>query len=153
MTKVDLWVLPMDGERKPFPFQPASFSQGSGRLSPDGHVIAFVSDETGHEEVYVAGFDGHPGEKRLVSTAGGRGAAWGSDGKELFIFAADSSVLSAKVGPGFEFTTPTLLFRNDLIFALDVTNDGQRFVAALASSQTATSPFTVVLNWTGDLKR
>lgn len=154
-VKPTLWVLPTDGDRAPFPFLQTQFSQVDGRFSPDGRWVAFVSDETGHNEVYVTRFD-HPGEKLRVSTAGGGSPHWRRDGKELFFLAADRSLMAVAVkgGDTFEPGVPASLFRNDSILnnTFDVSADGQRFIVSSAT-QTQTAPFAVVLNWTADLKK
>jgi hypothetical protein len=63
--------------------------------------------------------------------------------------------VAVKGGASFEFGTPAPIFRNDSIVndTFDVTADGQRFVAISSAAQTQTAPFTVVVNWTADLKR
>ncbi len=155
-TKYDLWVLPVSGDAKPFPFLQTPFSEEEARFSPDGHWVAFVSNETGRAEVYVTRFD-QPGEKLRISNGGGRSPCWRRDGKELFFLAADNSLMSVavKAGQTFEFGTPAILFRNDSIMysVFDVTADGQRFIVSSSAGQTQTAPFTVVMNWTADLKK
>ena len=55
-TKSDLWVLPLQGDRKPIPFLRTEFNERSGQFSPDGHWIAYTSDESGSDEIYVREF-------------------------------------------------------------------------------------------------
>lgn len=153
----DLWVLPMDrDDRKPFPLLQSPFHEIFARFSPDGRWVAFVSNETGRDEVYVTRFD-QPGEKWRISVAGGTGPCWRRDGSELFFLATDKSVMSVAVrgGDKFEFGTPSPIFRIDSIFnnSFDVTADGQRFIAISTAAQTQSAPLTVVVNWTADLKR
>ena len=80
---------------------------------------------------------------------------WRRDGKELFFLGSDNSLMAVRFGGPSPFGTPIRLFQNDLMVndVFDVSEDGQRFVAVLGSSRTLTAPFTVVLNWTADLKR
>ena len=54
-TKHDLWVLPLGGDNKPFPFLRTEFNEEDGRFSPDGHWIVYASDESGRSEIYVVG--------------------------------------------------------------------------------------------------
>src|SRR5262249_62361568 len=71
-TKLDLWILPLFGDRKPFPFLQTQFNEFGAHFSPDGHWIAYVSDESGNNQIYIAPFPG-PGGKWQVSTSGGPG--------------------------------------------------------------------------------
>ena len=71
-TKNDVWVLPLDGEQKPFPFLQTEAYEGGAQLSPDGRWLAYTSDESGRYEVYVQRFPAGGGQ-RQVSTGGGIG--------------------------------------------------------------------------------
>ena len=71
----DLWVLPLEGGRKPWVFLRSATAERFGQFSPDGHWVAFQSDESGHYEIYVRPFPG-PGSRVLVSTAGGAQVRW-----------------------------------------------------------------------------
>ena len=148
--------MPLFGEQKPFPFLQTQFNEGSARFSPDGRWVAFISNESGREEVYVTRFD-QPGEKWRISTSGGRSPRWRRDGKELFYLAADKKLMSVAVkgAATFEAGTPTALFKMDTIIEGDyeAAGDGQRFLINSSVAGAQSSPFTVVLNWTKDLKR
>jgi eukaryotic-like serine/threonine-protein kinase len=79
----DLWTLPLFGERKPKPFIETEFSEAGGEYSPDGKWVAYFSDESGSDEVYVR--SALPtGGKVLVSSSGGSRPKWRGDGKEIF---------------------------------------------------------------------
>ena len=82
-TRDDIWILPLSGDRKPFPFARTEFSEGQAKFSPDGKWLAFASRESGEIEVYVAPFPG-PGGKLQISTAGGYAPRWRRDGREIF---------------------------------------------------------------------
>src|ERR1019366_6381374 len=71
----DLFVLPLTGDRKPFPFLQTQFSEREGRLSPDGRWVAYRSNESGRNEIYVAPFPG-PGGKWQISNAAGTYPRW-----------------------------------------------------------------------------
>ena len=121
--------------------------------------MAYASDESGRDEVYVAPFPG-PGGKWQVSATGGREPRWRRDGKELFYLAADSKLMAASVngqGPAFEVGTVAPLFqtrpRTDQGAAYPVSADGQRFLVNTAIEQTAPASITLVVNWTAGLKK
>ncbi len=157
-TKLDIWVLPLFGDRKPFVFLQTEFNESGGQFSPDGRWMAYTSDESGRDEVYVAPFPG-PGGKWQVSTAGGTRSKWGRDGKELFYLASDNKLMAAEVktkGPSFEVGNVRLLFETHpppLGPVYDVSTDGRRFLVNTVASQQASSPITLVTNWTADLKK
>src|SRR5215470_4796371 len=106
-----IWILPVSGERKPFPFSQTQFQEGRAQFSPDGHFIAYDSDESGSRQVYVTYFPG-PGGKRQVSAGGGSEPIWRKDGKELF-FLAEGKLMAAEVkasGSSLDIGDPKLLF-------------------------------------------
>jgi serine/threonine protein kinase/Tol biopolymer transport system component len=159
--KLDLWILPMFGERKPKPFRNTQFVETEGRFSPDGRWIAYVSDESGQREVYVQSFEfegnGNGGRWR-ISTDGGSQPVWRRDGKELFYLAADNKLMSVPVKSGVTFAaeSPTALFRIDPSGGggfYDVARDGQRFLVNTSVTRAESLPITVVVNWTASLKR
>jgi hypothetical protein len=159
----DLWVLPLDGDRKPFPIAQSRFHKTQAQISPDGRWIAFASYESGRDEVYVQSFP-QPGNRRQVSTAGGMQPRWRADGRELFYLAADQQMMAIplKHQASFEAGLPTPLFRTRLIpqgsqstwfdTAYDVSPDGQRFLFTGPPDDPA-PPMTVVLNWPAALRR
>ncbi len=164
-TRSDIWILPdplgTTGAAKPWPFMQTEFNEENAQFSPDGHWIAYQSNESGRYEVYIAPFPG-PGGKRQVSTAGGGEPRWRSDGKELFYVTADSHMMAAEVdlkGSAPEIAKAATLFEGILTFSgstpanYDVSADGQRFLAALAPEGETGAPLTVVQNWTAALKK
>jgi Tol biopolymer transport system component len=164
-TLADLWVLPLEGDRKPVPLLNTQFSEGNGSFSPDGRWVAYVSNETGRNEVYVRPFvaSGPSGlslgeGKWQVSKDGGNNPRWRADGKEI-IFMFNLAVISVDVngvGAGFQMGTPKQLFKAPANNGWDVTDDGKRFMMIVSPSQgtpTTATPITVVLNWQADLKK
>jgi hypothetical protein len=154
-------LLPLKGDRKPVPYLRTPFNEITAAVSPDGHWLAYDSDETGTSEIYVRSFP-EPGEKYRVTTSGGTAAEWSKDGRELLIWTGGlvlpgvGPVLSADVEttPTFKAGTPRLLFtpRQD-IAGLSVTRDLKRFLAAVPVEGAAPASITVVLNWQAALKR
>jgi len=158
--KIDLWVLPLFGDRKPFPFLQTEFPEREGRLSPNSHWIAYDSTESGRREVYVQSFP-TPGSKWQVSTQGGSTPIWRKDGRELFYLADDGRLMAVPVSVGntFEAGSPEPLFQTRFPGVLfggiehyAVSADGQRFLMNVAVEEAA-SPITIVLNWTAGLKK
>jgi Tol biopolymer transport system component len=164
-TKWDLWLLPMAGERKPFPILQSEFNETMGALSPDGKWVAYTSDETGNEQVYIQHFESRPATagmnktsvgKWRISTDGGTAPRWRADGKELFYLNADRNIMSTTVRTGqtFEAAIPVPVFASSVdISDYDVTPDGKRFLVAILSWELRGSePVTVVSNWSHTLR-
>ena len=161
-TGTDLWILPLAGEQKPFPFLQTEFTEGWARFSPDGKWIAYNSNESGTWQVYVQSFPASGG-KWMISADGGAQPQWRRDGKELFYISSNRKLMAVDVkgnGSTFEAGVPKALFdlrlqtpalpgpRNYYIAAAD----GKRFLVTSVSEERVTTPTTVVMNWTADLK-
>ena len=115
-TRFDLWVLPMTGDSKPVPFLSTPFREGRGQFSPDGKWVAYTSDESGGNEVYVQSFPAG-GAKWPVSSKGGDWVRWRRDGREMFYIAADRKLMSVAVQPisgSLEFGTPRAVVHDSL---------------------------------------
>jgi Tol biopolymer transport system component/predicted Ser/Thr protein kinase len=169
-TKLDLWVLPVEGaekERKPVLFMQTEFNELMAQLSPDSHWMAYTSDQSGRREVYVRPFPRAEGQW-TISVAGGRQPRWRGDGKELFYEAADGKMMavpvkaSAAPKPTFEAGAPVALFDAHIaptatnnVVNYDVTADGKRFLIATPVGPGASSspPLTVVVNWNAASKK
>ena len=156
-TGWDLWVFSVS-DRKVTSFLSTSFAETGPQFSPDGRWMAYESDESGKQEVYVQPFPG-PGGKWQISTAGGTQPVWSRNGKEIFYIAADNKLMAVEVkaDPGFEAGTPHALFETHLKAAAwrryDVSPDGSRFLLNTTSGEERSNPITVVLNWTVELKK
>ena len=148
-TQEDLWILPLDGERKPFPFVRTAFNEIQGRLSPDGRWMAYTSDESGAAEVYVVGFNGGApiGPKIKVSLNGGSNPKWRADGRELFYVARDEKLTAVAVKP----VAPFEVGATETLFAVSqdytFTSDGQRFLVPTPGGDSSSRPITLIVNW------
>jgi len=164
-TGADLWVLPVEGDRKPVALLRTDFNEGNASFSPDGRWVAYVSNETGRNEIYVRPFvaSGSSGPslgegKWQLSKDGGTNPKWRAAGKEI-IFNFALSMMSVDVngsGAGFQLGTPKQLFIFPANNGWDVTGDGKRFMIIVSPTQgmqSAPTPITVVLNWQADLKK
>ena len=152
----DLWYLPWLGDRRPAPFLTTPFEESQGRFSPDGRWVAYCSDESGKNEVYVQSFP-VPGNKVLISTGGGTAPKWRRDGKELFYLAADGKFMAlavkagATLNAGIPQALPFNAKKKSAIYAIAA--DGQRFLINTATENTASGTINVVLNWTAELRK
>ena len=158
-TESDLWVLPLFGDGKPYPFLQTEFIETQGFFSPDGHWLAYTSNESGRNEVYVQTFP-QSGGKWLISSGGGAQPHWRGDGKELFYMAPDRTLMAVEVNTvsTFETSAPKPLFATQVSGynapnRYVVSADGQRFLVNSPAGELNQTPITVVLNWTSTLKR
>jgi eukaryotic-like serine/threonine-protein kinase len=164
-TGQDLWIAPQFGDRKPVPYLQTQFDEQEGRFSPDGNWVAYVSNESGRDEIYVQAFP-PSGAKFQISTGGGSEPQWRIDGTELFYLGADQMLMAVpvKLGrsgseslhvgvpkplmavpPAGNAGTPTRSYA--------VSNDGQRFLIPNLAGGGTGPPLTVVLNWQAGIKR
>ncbi len=158
-SRRDIWVLPLEGDRKPYVFFQTPVDDTSAVFSPDGRWIAYRSSESGNPEIYVQTFPASGG-KWPVSTAGGLSPVWRRDGKELFYITPDGKLMAVeiKIGSTFEPGVPKLLFdvataRTLATSAYDVSTDGQRFLFISGQLDTNPSSLAVIVNWTAELKK
>jgi hypothetical protein len=160
-NRYDLYILPVSGDRKPFPYIKTEFNETHSQFSPDGRWVTYVSDESGRPEVYVQGFPS-AGGKWQVSTGGGDQPQWRGDGKELFYMAPDKKLMSVSVtaGASFEYGAPVTLFATHVAY-IGQTDDrnhyfsvpnGQRFLVINNLVQGKSQAITVVLNWNANIK-
>jgi serine/threonine protein kinase/Tol biopolymer transport system component len=164
-TRNDLWLLSLSGQRKSVPLIRSPFNETGGRISPDGRWMAYASDESGRDEMYVTNYP-EPRGKWRVSPEGGTQAEWRRDGRELFYRAPDRKVMAVpiKSGANFDAGTPQALFEIPpdvgpwLQGGVDqreyaVSSDGQRFLIGVKVGEESSAPLTVVVNWTAGLRR
>jgi Tol biopolymer transport system component len=154
-TGWDIWYIPMDGNPNPLPYLQTPFNELSGAVSPDGHWIAYASDESGRYEVYVRSFPA-PGSKYQVSTGGGLGATWLDRGREILYVGSDGLTVMAvgvQAGAKIEIGTPRALFklRKDAV-AFDIARDGQRLLVSVPAGNLSPATLTLVVNWPAALK-
>jgi eukaryotic-like serine/threonine-protein kinase len=168
-----LWLLPVGGgtDRKPILVDHSQFNEVLGRFSPDGRWIAYASDESGKNEIYVrpvdlsstatgtAAANATPVTgKWMISKDGGNSALWRRDGKELFYLSSDGMAMAVAVSISgvFQAGVPKALFKVPAdVTWWDISPDGKRFLMAAPSTVNASTPpkFTVVLNWPSLMKK
>lgn len=150
----DIWILAPGNSAVPFLITP--FDEAAPEFSPDGGLLAYMSDESGRREVYVQPFPG-PGGKWLISTDGGTEPVWSADGRELFYRRGDAVMrVPVRLTPSFSAGTPQELFTQHDELApggrnYDISPDGQRFVMVQGGRLESPAMFHVVLNWLDEL--
>ena len=159
-TRGDVWVLPLTGERTPYPLIRRAFDQEQAQFSPDGRWVAYVSNESGRQEVLLRRFEpaAHDpesaGESVTVSKSGGTAPRWRADGKELFFITPEDAVVSVSVSArsGLEVGSPTTLFNAPGIAAdWGVSADGGRFLVMTPERSGASTSLSLIFDWQGML--
>jgi len=170
----NLWTVSADpaqpaAERKGAPYftSPYNITQGQFSPSPSNapRWVAYTSNESGQNEIYVQSFPIEVGKKFRISTNGGVEPRWRKDGKELFYLSLERKLMTVEVKtvPTFEYGAPKELFQTPIVgggggfgvvFHYDVGPEGNRFLFIDQGRElVASSPITVVLNWTAVLRR
>ncbi len=158
-TQRDLWVLPVtpDGKREAGarPYLRTHFNEFGGRFSPElrpelgPRWVAYMSDESGRDEVYVQAFP-EPQDKFPISTGGGGNPEWSPDGRELYYVSADGKLMAVGLKLGRDSVTPSTPRE---LFAVPaggfqpyaVAPDGKRFLVLTPVG--GSQPLEVVVNW------
>ncbi len=147
----DIWTKPVeDGEAAPVVVSPAA--EGFARASPHGRYVAYESDETGRDEVYIKPFPSGEG-KWQVSRDGGVEPRWDPRGGRIY-FRSGEDLMEVRVAtdPVLSLSAPIRLMSVDPGGGFDVTRDGERFVTLQRHGPEVRQPgLRVVLNWTAEL--
>ncbi|MCM2257254.1 MAG: protein kinase [Vicinamibacteria bacterium] len=156
-TRADIWRLDRAPDALPQPVLATSAAEHSAELSPDGRWLAYVSDETGREEIYVRRLDG-AGSPWKVSSGGANDPRWRADGRELFFVAPGGRLhaVATTLGETFSAAPPQLLFTQRLDESgnrqYDVSPDGRRFVINVQKA-TEETPIVLVLGWADEIRQ
>lgn len=153
----DIEALSLDGSDRIQPFLQGSFNLAALRFSPDGHWVAYMTDESGRREICVQPFPGLSG-KWMISTEGGEAPRWAPNGREIFYFAGDELMsVDVETRPAFKAGTPHALFSAAGYLGYgnyDVAPNGQHFLM-IKQEDVSTNPreLNVILNWSEELER
>ena len=154
----DIWVLPPDGEVRPFFESP--FMEGWPAFSPDGKWLAYVSDQSGQNEVYVRPYPG-PDPPTKITSGGFSSPVWSRDGHQLYYRKGRSKILAVDVTPGqpFKAGTPEVLFEKEYTRTVPIRNydvDPEGHFVMVTHAEEQPQPVTqihVVLNWFTELNK
>ncbi|MCI0444806.1 serine/threonine-protein kinase [bacterium] len=164
-TKRDQWILPLFGDRKPFPYLETGANEYHAQFSPDGKWIAYCSDESGIPQVYVRSFPIDAGGKWQLSFESGQQPRWRKDGKELFYLTVDKKLMAVEVESrdSFQVGASKLLFQTEAHPNLNVAlwnsrqyfpaDNGKRFLINSTVDSPSERQITILLNWKSLLKK
>jgi serine/threonine-protein kinase len=163
-TGLDIAMLSLDGDRRPEPLLGTRHNELNAEISPDGRWLAYKSNRSGQDEIYVRPFPNVGGGQWQISTDGGEQPAWAQSGRSLFYRAFDGTLMEVPVElqPRFAAGTPTRLVEGRHLLggpgrAYDVSPDGERFLMITkgdGSGDGVSDPIiSVVLNWFAELER
>jgi serine/threonine-protein kinase len=155
-TRGDIWVQPLRGDSAALVATPAN--EYDPELSPNNRWLAYISDESGREEVYVRPFPNVDAGKWLISTGGGAAPVWSPTGSELFYMngTAMMRVTIEANDSTFRASPPEVLFTGPFETGspvFDIAPDGTYFVMVEADPEAKPTQIHVVLNWLEELKQ
>jgi dipeptidyl aminopeptidase/acylaminoacyl peptidase len=153
-TAQNIWLLPSSGSPTPVPYVRGPLRDFLGTPSPDGRILAYVSDETGRFELYTQAFPEARG-KQQISTDGGFAHWWSSDSRDLYYVGAGSSLWRGRMetgGSGRLMPPERLATLPPNILRIDAMPNRQRYLA-LVNDRVGTGSVTVVQNWRAGLEK
>jgi eukaryotic-like serine/threonine-protein kinase len=145
----------MKGDGQGRPLIDTAFNEWFARIAPDGRWVAYVSNESGQDDVWVARFP-EADERQVISVGGGTMPAWRADGRELYYQSKDAIVAVAiELGDRLKAGPPQRLFDARALRAdyrtrsFDVAPNGQFLLNVVAERKSL--PLTVVTDWRAGL--
>jgi serine/threonine-protein kinase len=157
-TGRDIWVFDVDSQES-HPYLVTQANERAPKISPDGRWMAYLSNESGLDEIYVESYP-ERGRKWTISTEGGTEPNWSTDGSELFYRQGDQMmVVDVELGDEFSASKPRPLFEGRFEVGVignpdyDVTSDGERFLMVKRDEASAPVELHVILNWDQELRQ
>ena len=152
--------MPLDGKRQPQELLATDANETDAKFSPDGHWLAYVSDETGRDEIFIRPIGASGGRKQL-SSAGGINPVWAPDGRAIFFMKGDQLAKVSLDGQGNALGQDQTLFtvpksddmQVDSMSPYSVMPDGQHFVFGLGPLSAPTTHYNLVLGWFNELRK
>jgi serine/threonine-protein kinase len=153
----DIWVLPLDGSAKPYPFVATPHIEWHPAFSPDGRWVAYSADDSGRNEIYVRPFPG-PGGLWQVSNEGGHEPEWSPDGRRIFFrYHGSLFVVDVDTASGFSAGTPRTLLENPFVLSFNqlysMTRDGQSAFVVRRAPDDDRAQIAVALDWSSEIVR
>jgi eukaryotic-like serine/threonine-protein kinase len=159
-------MLLMEGNRKFKFLLDEKYHESQPRISPDGRWMAYTSNESGKEEIYVRPFPDVNDGRWQISTSGGNNPLWSRDGREIFYRNGNAVMaVSVKISPTFNFETPRILFQGTYVRSVnspgsrdfgtwDISPDSRRFLMLREpSTGSGGRKINIVVNWLEELKQ
>jgi serine/threonine protein kinase len=160
-TGEDLVAVATTGAARTLPVAQSPHDETEGQFSPDGKAVAFVSNESGHAEVFVQAFPDAQGRTQ-VSTAGGTQVRWSTDGKEIFYIAPDGKMMAVAVtvtAGTLKAAAPVVLFQTYLATGTNVVGNKPQYAVSRTGKfllntavETPSPPIVVSINWMKNLR-
>ena len=154
VTRSDIWLLPLEGDRKPVALLQSTFAEGEAQFSEDMKWIAYTSNVSGRSEIYIRPFNAAapaaPSDATRISNDGARFARWRRDGRELYFESLEGVVMAVDLTPAASALAPSPpkpLFTLPQAAYWDVAPDGERFLVTMPSTEGQLMPITVMMNW------
>ncbi len=155
----DISIFQLEGEDQPTPLLETTFEESYPTVSPDGRWMAYVSDESDREEIYVRAFPDLNAGRWQVSTGGGTQPLWASDGEELFYRSGEAVIaVPIQTDPSFTVGNPEVIFEGDYILEQGgpnyaVSSDDRFLMIKDAEDESALTRIVIVENWFEEIKR
>jgi eukaryotic-like serine/threonine-protein kinase len=155
----DLWLLSLADGKGPIKFLDSPSDEMHANFSPDGHFIAYTSNESGRYDVFVQSYP-QPDRRWQVSTNGGYEPRWRADQREIYYLSDDRKLMAVAIGPASSFGVPTPLLQTRVPRGVTAnrthyiaSRDGRRFLVNTQTNDARPAPITVILNWAAALKK
>jgi hypothetical protein len=148
-----LFTQSLDGKPGLVEFLDSPANELFPRLSPDNRWVAYLSNETGRDEVYVERFPSRGSKTQVSNGFQGIEIRWRADGGELFYVALDNRLMAVPMKDGRPMGLPVSLFDLGANVPFAVSKDGQRFLITAPVTGSDAKTVEVVMNWTALLKR